>query len=61
MNVMSENFNYLVDDDVNNDLHVGLGRGSLGLLENDNDNGHGEGNLELNNPNDLLHLMVMMP
>lgn len=61
MNVMSENFNYLVDDDVNNDPPVGLGRGSLGLLENDNDNGHGEGNLELNNPNDLLHLMVMMP
>lgn len=61
MNMMFQDFDYLVDDDVNDEPMAGLGRGSLGLLDNNSDNGHGGGNLELDNPNDLLHLMVMMP
>lgn len=61
MNIMFEDFDYSINDDVNDNSPAGPIGDSLRFLDNDSDNGQNGGNLELDNPNNMLHLMVMMP
>lgn len=45
---MSKDFDYLVDDSMNDDHLMGHDKDFLGPSNNDSNNGHGEGTLGLN-------------